>query len=192
MSEELIEKQLITLIKKAKSYAAAKGYSSIADDFAQEVYLKCRAGIKTSFRYMFTDFLRAEYGDTRLPSGRAKSSARHRGIPFDGLCAGRGDRCLSYSDTLADPRGDPRTERFTWPDWLTFKDPKTEDIFFMLISEIPENVIADVYGITAGRISQIKNSIKKAIEDAMCLDECWDEYHQDLKFSNFYINWIMQ
>jgi len=199
-SKKSINFEIKSLIKKAKNYANKRGYSQFADDFAQEVYISCRGTIRTSFSNLFTDFLRKEFGDTRIPSGKLKSGARHRGVPFDGLRPGLCDRALSYADTLASPGGNAGFEQSSWGNYLNFqrgrwnslsKQGLYEEVFQMLfIKELPEAEIGDCLGVTESRISQLKNSIKESIKSAMCLDEIWDSYHYDKDSSKMIVDWI--
>lgn len=197
----MIDTEITTLLRRAKAYANQRGYSSLADDFSQEVYIRCRAGIKTSFQNMFTDFLRKEFGDTRFPGGRAKSSGRHRRVSFDGLRSGLCNNNLTYADTIADPRGHTGLEQSTWRARLDFGigKPKVkahrqadlyEDIFDMLfLEEKSEREIGDICGVTESRISQIRKKIKEEVQKAVDLDNIWDEYKNSEDFK-VRVNWI--
>jgi hypothetical protein len=65
MTREIFEK----LGGAARSHARAKGFPHLADDFAQEALLSFSQGRRVPMAFAWADFLRAEFGRTRLHSG---------------------------------------------------------------------------------------------------------------------------
>lgn len=71
------ERNFLKLMGFARNVARRKGYHQHADDFAAEVAIKTIEGRKASTEQLFVDYLRKEYGDARLASGREKMRDRH-------------------------------------------------------------------------------------------------------------------
>lgn len=70
------EDELKFFISYCKTYAAMKGFSNDAEDFAQIAAMKRLGGRRANIEQLFIDYLRETYGDPRVKTYRMKQSER--------------------------------------------------------------------------------------------------------------------
>jgi RNA polymerase sigma factor (sigma-70 family) len=71
-------------MRRIAAYKATKaGYPELADDFAQEALIALTRGRKATFSQLLTDFIRAEFGDRRHPTGSVQYQVTQAYTPLD-------------------------------------------------------------------------------------------------------------
>jgi len=176
------------LLSIARSHAKKRGYESIADDFAQEVYIEYAGGRKTTIKNLFIDFLREQYGSTRHPSGRARIAAVRTQVSLDAP-AGDGIDALKHefiggAPDDSGPKRDPRRYDvdFRGREYLIYK--------LCVLDELSQDEVGEGFGLDPSRISQLLSNVKKEIVAKALIDECYDFYKDDPEYSKLSIDWI--
>ena len=77
--------EYLELHKKARIYAAYKGYPELCEDFAQEIVMKRIEGIglKQSMAQAFIDYLRSQFGRIGTPRNEFKYKERRTYVSLD-------------------------------------------------------------------------------------------------------------
>lgn len=175
--------------EKCRVHARRQGYSELADDFAQEAIIqKAIANRKTTIRNLFIDFLRKEYGDTRTPGGRARSSAMRYGPSLDQKAPG--DDATLLHELVASPGRDPETFGSAWRDAVAFRGRDAVIAELLLDQDASNESVASYFGVSPSRISQLMRRIKKEIESSVMFREVLPEYKSDQDASVLFVDWI--
>ena len=192
--------EIRNLLDRARKYATRRGYSNDADDFAQEVYIASTKERSGNLNYLFIDYLRKHYGNTRSNIGLCKMFERHGTVSIDASITGEKDRNHGSIGRSVDP--DPECEREDWRCRINVENyrgkkglvrNKTVGIVYDLIFiyGFERNVVAEILGLTDGRISQLIKQIRNECEKARVLDSMRDIYQDHQEESILMVNWIM-
>lgn len=175
--------------ERCKAHARRQGHSELADDFAQEAIIqKAIAGRKTTIQNLFIDFLRKEYGDTRSPGGRARSSAMRYGTSLDQKAPG--DDATLLHELVASPERDPEAFGSSWRDAVTFRGRDAVIAELLLDDEASNENVASYLGVSPSRVSQVMRRVKKEIESSVMFQEVLPEYKSDEDASVLFVDWI--
>lgn len=172
----------------AKEYAVKRGHGTIAEDFAAQVVIDLIEGRPDNLDWLLTDFLRREYGNTRSLSGSAKSDARISGRSLDQPAGPEGSMCLA--ECIGSPEPDPDPVGSDWRSQVVLFGRAAIMAELHFDHEFDQRDIADMYGVTEARISQLLKPVKREIERAMIVAETADIYRDDKEYSKLEINWI--
>lgn len=175
--------------KRCIQHAKRQGYTQLADDFAQESAIKkFVSDRKATIAQLFVDFLRKEYGDTRSPGGRARSSARRFGPSLDQPSSDDGATLLH--ELVASPGGDPEPFGSSWRDAVTFRWRDAVIAELILDGDVSNESVASYFGVSSSRISQVMKRVKKEIESSVMFQEVLPEYKSDEDTSVLFVDWI--
>lgn len=141
------------LRKTAVGTAILKGFSKVAEDFAQEVALNEISGRHTTMNNHLVDYLRKEFGDIRYLPGQSKASALLNPIEVT-------DNTSGFYEQGNDM------------DYETIINSLSarEQAYMNLIHRwgFTLNEVGQTFGVSEGRVSQevkeINRKLKKAIE----------------------------
>lgn len=144
------DEQIINFQKKAKAYARRRNFGNeeFSEDFTSWAVIKFIEGRKARIRDLYTDYLRAEYGDTRTACGTERSNARRFAKEFEDGLHESGQQHSGYSGyerLLVRCRVSQRARaclilKHKWG--FTYEE------------------IAHVFGVSGGRVSQIFDKIE--------------------------------
>lgn len=168
--------------KQCEAFAKRKGFPQDAEDFASEtiIYLLEHPDCPELFiKHRFVDFLRKHYGRSGTPCGDAKQRAR--------LGPGTNDLETVASDPPSGPSACKIEERV----WRVSATEKQRYIAAeCLVKERLGKDVAEEFGVTGCRISQVVSEMKRQLEDAIILDEYLPEYLDDEERQTLAIRWI--
>lgn len=151
---DLTDDEIRTWIERLKSYARGRGYPQLADDFSQEAIAKYLQGRKATFEQLLTDFLRAEYGDTRPHNCNARSRATHGMQSLDTHDFGNLPVAIGSFGRDADGIRE----------YLGGLEPDQRCIIILrYVWSFREAEIADCFGVTESRICQRLKRIQSCI-----------------------------
>lgn len=185
---ELDPQYLLTMQRKARNAALARGWKNIADDFAAQVVIDLIEGRPGNIDWLFTDFLRREYGDTRSLSGSQRSADRLSGRSLDQPAGCESEMLLS--ECIGSPEPDPEPLGSSWRDRVVLFGRSAIIARLYLDLEFTEQEIGEIFGVSMSRISQLLRPIKKTIEKAAIVEEIGDIYRSDKEYSKLEIQWI--
>lgn len=132
----------VEMHKIAVRYASKKGYSNIADDFAQFAIIKLLEGRKATIAQLLIDYLRAEFGDFRVGEKAPKIMDRKFAKDIDEL-----------SKFLADEK-----EVSISPDYFVDRLTEKERIVFVLYY---------VWGLTPKEIAYVRGSSADSVSSTL-------------------------
>lgn len=189
MSEDEIKK----LQTRARYVASKRGYSQLADDFAQEIFVEFLQNPDrgATIDQLFIDYLRRTHGRPGTPGGDARVLANHT-ISIDAHAQDDEYKEIQlpshppYGDTDDDSRLNRDVGRL---DFL-FRGREAEIYRLYFVEELSEKSIGDLYGITESRVSQILKPMKKEIQDYYATQELRERSEWDESFGIFQIDWI--
>jgi len=169
------------LFKRATYVAKRRGYSELADDFAQEVALNRLSGRgrHQTIDQAFIDYLRSQYGRTGARgsgsgSGRVPKHINHVNI----------DKIRD----LAEPTRDLAPPReFAH----LFRGREAELYRAYFVEERANKSIGEELGITESRVSQLLSPIKERIRKHAILLDGYERMEWDDTFLSFRIEWAV-
>ena len=164
--------------KRARYVANKKGYSQLADDFAQEIFVEFLESPNrgATVDQLFIDYLRKQYGRTGIPGGDARSFAIRTA---QDLSAAR--------HIAADPGEQPENRRIDH--LFGVKQAYLYQAYF--IEQRSEASIGQDMGITESRVCQLIKPIKKKIQDEYIRTTGMERMEWDESFLSFKIDWVV-
>lgn len=190
LSDEAIEKY----IKRAKYVAIKRGYSELADDFSQEIFIEFiqNPARGATLDQLFIDYLRRTHGRPGTPGGDARIYAERNSVSLDAYATGgeyQEIQLPSHNDrgSLDD---DTRFKQSPWGLTFLFRGKQAEIYRLYFLEEMKELEIAHLFGLAESRISQLLQLIKKEIENYYILKEMKERMEWDEKVGIFQIDWI--
>lgn len=202
--------EIKTLLMKARQHAIRYGYQEDADDFAQEAFIAIARGREPNLYHLFGDYLRKNFGDTRVRGNSAHKLRRHNRLSIDSFGeedGGQNDRLQFELSQRANPGGSGLLPESLRPDWRSrvfFENGRNRrrrrtdgrcsisgELVFELIEDgLSQLEISEICGVTEGRISQLMRDIREKTNQALTLAEVWDTYIDDSEYSKLQIDWI--
>lgn len=165
------------LMKRASDVARQRGYSELADDFAQEIatHWLSERGQHQTLDQFFIDYLRAQYGRPGVRSHRSKYEERRNYVDLD------------EARNLAEPARDLEPERSFA---VLFSGREGEIYGAYFIDERTEKSIAADFGVTESRICQLLKPMKEKIRRHAILLDGYERMEWDESFLSFAIDWV--
>ena len=177
--------------ERAKRLARARGYKDQAEDFAQEVWIHFQTKGVGKLEWLFIDFLRREYGDTRSSSSRTRIGATNpnhsRAMCLD---APVGESKTLGHDSVRGPSDEPGDERPTGKYALDLRGRDHLVWKMVCLDDMDQEEVAEILGVTAGRICQIVNKIKKRMHEVALAETVGDWYRAVPEYSELKVEWI--
>ena len=121
--------------------------------------------------------------DTGLPAKRTLRRAASLDAPLGDDDAG------TLHDCIASPGGDPGPVGLDWRDGVDL-GARTERILELLEEGWDQEEIAQVFAVTASRISQLISAARPELERARIMSESYDLYRADPDASLLLVRWI--
>ena len=169
-------------------YARKRGYSQFADDFAQEAVFARIRGRKASLDQLLTDFLRKEYGDSRVrrqPKWTSRRADRFAHVSLDDKI---GQSEMSYGDIIASPERDTRLD--TDDQRIGLSLDRREQVVYELAKSISQVDISEIYGVTPSRIWQILKGAERKLSKEATVNKFYDIYSDIDETSVLSVNWV--
>lgn len=185
-SEEIIKYQ-----KLACYVATKRGYSELADDFAQDLLLNFVANSDrgATVDQHFVDYLRREYGDTRSACGTARSRSMRSALSLD--APGYSDEGeVGLYDRIAATQPVSESESTQRECSLLFGGREADIYKTYFVEERTQSLIAKALEITESRVSQILKSMKQEVSDYYVLREGLERMEWDPDYSKLQVDWI--
>lgn len=163
--------------KRARYVAIKRGFSELADDFAQEIFITFLENPErgATVDQLFIDYLRRTYGRPGKPGGDARIQAERFTDEFD-----------DSTITCDDP--EPEFERGRYS--FLFGDKQAEIYEAYFVNEMTEKWIAERLGVTESCVSQKLSEMKKKIIEQVELEDLWERFKTEPEFTRLEIQWI--
>lgn len=163
-------------MKRAKYVAIKRGYPKLADDFASQVfvYFLEKPDRGATVDQLFIDFLRKTHGRAGTPGNDARIQA---------------ERSMAPLDAARDIAGSSGTERSDGDFAFCFRGREAEIYQSYFVDERSEVSIAEDYGVSGSRISQMLKPMKEAIKRQAVLMDGYERMEWDETFLSFQIEW---
>lgn len=187
----MTNEDIIKFQRRAKLVAAKKGYSELADDFAQEVLLEFieNPDRRSTIDQMFIDYLRRMYGDARTISGTTRSRAEHSRISID-VCGNENEGEIGSHERIAAIETDSESERTVQECSHLFTGREAEIYEAYFVKERTEKDIGASMQITDSRVSQLIKHMKKEIENYYVLRDGLERMEWDTEYLKVQVDWI--
>lgn len=188
-SERMDENEVLKLMERARSVARKRGYTELADDFAQEVFISHARGWHQTIDQALSDFVRREHGNTRTPGGLARRLAKTRTVSLDEpIGEEEGGTLLHECIPGAESDPDAKLDHGRSAELFTGTEAVLYDRIYL--EEESQKEVAESMGVTQGRVSQLLKPIKTYIQHQAVMAEVWDRYQNDPEYSKIQIDWI--
>lgn len=163
--------------RRAKYVAAKSGYPQLAEDFAQElfVYFWEKPDRGATVSQLFIDYLREQHGRPGTPGGDARIAA---------------EKSFSPIDDARDIAADPEPEQSDWRCDFLFGGREAEVYDWVYLEERHEYELADRWGVSASRVSQVLKGVKQEIAGYLILKDALERMDWDPTFGLLNVNWI--
>lgn len=167
---------------KLKKFGRSRGLSSEqSEDFASESFICIERGRKATFEQLLVDFKRKEYGNSRAKSFCVRHAEDVTDLERIGGLNHVGLGTQSCSD---EDRGNNLADDF----FLTGRTGLIWDLVNRGGFESRE--IAEMYGVTEARISQILTEGKRAFEAHVLRKDLKDKLEVDADYLELKVDWI--
>lgn len=146
---------------RARAFACRRGYASDSDDFAQEAAIYALKHGQIRLSWVFTDYLRENYGRTGTPKGDAMAIARARTIKLDAKISDSGESDELLHSVVADARSNP-DRGLELRDLLTTLRPRDERDWFLVecaLAGYTQRQIGVELGLSESRVSQLMKAM---------------------------------
>jgi hypothetical protein len=173
----MTEKEILKFQKRARLVACKRGYSELADDFSQEIFVHWLSGhgsTQTIDQY-FIDYLRALYGRSRDGSSGKRFKEQRNYVDLTEV------RNLADNAGFIEPT---KQSAYTF----TGKELILYQLYFE--EEMTAAIVAEILGVTESRVCQMLKSIKKEIQNQNILEQGYERMEWDESFLKLKVDWI--
>lgn len=159
------DEQYKRIFKKARAYAAKRGFGDESDDFAQEYAIKClKSGIEGRIEWAFIDYSDSQRADKRLLGSPSGYLSKNVTVSFDAPIGGEGGDTSKLSDYIGMSGDDLDNGRYDEQNkqLLTRRESMIYDLHFTQGHTLDS--IGNILGVTESRVSQHLKEINRKIQ----------------------------
>lgn len=166
--------EITKLLGRAKSVAVKWGYPQCANDFAQEAFIAIANGSHPKLEWLFIDFLRREYGNSRTISGRVRQLAERYGVRLDAPASEEDAAGKLNHDCIGSTEPSPESVLADRPPSIDYGRLQGREREFAVLTfrdEWTMQRIAGAYGVTESRVSQVLSQAKAHLKPYLEYDD---------------------
>lgn len=186
--------EILKYQKRAKYVAIQRGFSELADDFSQELFVEFLQNPDrgATVDQLFIDYLRRTHGRPGTLGGDARIAARNNTSSIDAYF--ENDECETIQLPADDAYGSIEYDSGPSIDFrecsFLFRGREAQIYDFYFLEERTECDIGMYFEISESRISQILKKMKAEIESYVLMKEFRERSEWDTSLGLYHVNWI--